>query len=895
MIALTVPYMADGLAENAETKGEFEKALRLRTLAYHMSLAKDGKLALRSIQARGGLISPLVRLGRLDKAIEIEEGVIRDLEDLDAHPPQILVQQLLQLGRLYRQHGDLGRAISTTREALALGGELNGASGRRYDDRPRPEGFPSGFVVEAIGELADLYDAAGDFDRALVYRHRMVALDLLDDPEQYLNGDMDCYVALADLEARFGRRDLSLAAGSYVFRKAKADAGQRDKAEPIVRPITVPESTERVFGPPDRSSIIGLGFLRLGDAYWLTGGRFTNAEPFYEAALASGLGSTGPGTNLPMRAAARLAMSRWVFGKDEGNLELLKRAAGLDREGPQESKFLIVDRDTLSMFENAYLGTLDWYAKRGSIDETQRVREAAELYAAIERADTFGRAFQLASIRRESKEKSQLAAVQKWIEARATFDQGVRRETAAAEGRARPSEKQLFAERESSEAAATRLAQAESVLNTEFPDHKSFDDRRLSAQDLIDGVRLHIDDDEMVVDLLPARHAIWALVITRDNVKLTHFNVNDTILTQKIRAMRAALDPHILTRATDREQAFHKIDVKSLAEMWPYTLGLFGSEALSKRRWIIIAHDLMRSVPLEAIPLSIEVSDDSAAVAAQPELWPGLSHEISYLPSLSALLDLRTALRVSAAPNTAFVVADPVLPGDIRHDSVAAQSLDRLQDWERRQRLDIGKWLGSGGDFAPIPETATLGYNILAQLGGDSNSMYAGQRAVRSGILTSRDITRSRTVLFATHAVTADAFPDIAEPFLVLTPEEAIAPFGALTMSDIAGLNLDAELVILSACNTAAPDGTPGRSGFSGLAQAFIEAGARSLLVTQWEIQTGPAEEAITETIRTALLGARPAEAIRRGRLAAAAKFGHPSYWAAFVFVGDPGRPWKLK
>jgi len=80
---------------------------------------------------------------------------------------------------------------------------------------------------------------------------------------------------------------------------------------------------------------------------------------------------------------------------------------------------------------------------------------------------------------------------------------------------------------------------------------------------------------------------------------------------------------------------------------------------------------------------------------------------------------------------------------------------------------------------------------------------------------------------FATHGLLAGDLKGLSEPALVLTPpkEGTELDDGLLTASEVAQLKLDADWVILSACNTAAPDGTPGAEGLSGLAKAFFYAG----------------------------------------------------------------------
>ena len=122
---------------------------------------------------------------------------------------------------------------------------------------------------------------------------------------------------------------------------------------------------------------------------------------------------------------------------------------------------------------------------------------------------------------------------------------------------------------------------------------------------------------------------------------------------------------------------------------------------------------------------------------------------------------------------------------------------------------------------------------------------------------------------------------------------------GLLTASKIATLKLDAEWVVLSACNTAAADGSPDAEGLSGLAKAFFYAGARSILVSHWEVPSQATvaltTHAIAELAHDPAIGR--AEALRRAELAMLdpknpPDFANPMFWAAFVIAGEgaPGR-----
>jgi CHAT domain-containing protein len=132
------------------------------------------------------------------------------------------------------------------------------------------------------------------------------------------------------------------------------------------------------------------------------------------------------------------------------------------------------------------------------------------------------------------------------------------------------------------------------------------------------------------------------------------------------------------------------------------------------------------------------------------------------------------------------------------------------------------------------------------------------------------------------------------EPGLILTPpgEASSEDDGYLSASEIAGLKLDADWVILSACNTAA-GGAEGAEALSGLARAFFYAGARSLLVSHWSVDSDATVKLITKMLSTmaANKSIGRSEALRRSMLALIDKGqpheAHPAYWAPFVVVGE--------
>lgn len=124
-----------------------------------------------------------------------------------------------------------------------------------------------------------------------------------------------------------------------------------------------------------------------------------------------------------------------------------------------------------------------------------------------------------------------------------------------------------------------------------------------------------------------------------------------------------------------------------------------------------------------------------------------------------------------------------------------------------------------------------------------------------------------------------------------------------LTLEDILGLKLDADWVVLSACNTAAGDGA-GAEAISGLGRGFFYAGSRALLVTHWPVETRSARLLVTtlfehyaadpritraQPLRQASLAVMEKGAPAEGRTPAFS-YAHPLFWAPYALVGDGGR-----
>jgi CHAT domain-containing protein len=190
-----------------------------------------------------------------------------------------------------------------------------------------------------------------------------------------------------------------------------------------------------------------------------------------------------------------------------------------------------------------------------------------------------------------------------------------------------------------------------------------------------------------------------------------------------------------------------------------------------------------------------------------------------------------------------------------------------------------------GKALPALPETADELRAVAKDLGAGSEDIKLGEAATVTNVKHER-LDVYRVVYFATHALVAGEVEKFAkakaEPALVLSipdkPSEE--DDGLLTASEVAMLKLNADFVVLSACNTAAGD-KPGAEALSGLARAFFYAGAKSLVVSHWEVDT-EATVALMDELYAALKanpGLSHAEALRLSMLKMIANSSKPE-WA---------------
>ncbi len=394
---------------------------------------------------------------------------------------------------------------------------------------------------------------------------------------------------------------------------------------------------------------------------------------------------------------------------------------------------------------------------------------------------------------------------------------------------------------------------------------------------LAEQVQALLDSDTLFLQYHLGTKASFLWIVTPETVEGFELAGRERI-EQAVReayALWTALDPADRKRQDEAAAMLSRLILAPVAER------------LRRQRLVIVADGSLHYVPFAALPAPPDAGAQSDAAGREPLLH---RHEIVALPSASVLDLLRRQNAQRTAPDKALaVLADPVLNRDdprlrglaasARGSAASASDQDAsggLQDEEPRYAR-LGWSRQEAERIASMPPQDS----VLKALDFD-----ASMQTVRSG-----GLARYRLIHFATHGILDSSTPELSGLLLSrFAPSgESLDEASFLRLHHIYHLNLRADLVVLSGCQTALGKEIRGE-GLSGLARGFINAGASRVIASLWPVQDRPTLELMTELYRSILSqGMPPSQALRRAQLSLLAdeRWGDPYHWAAFVLQGD--------
>ncbi|WP_027514359.1 CHAT domain-containing tetratricopeptide repeat protein [Bradyrhizobium sp. WSM1417] len=835
--------------------------------------------AQKGLAAESARINALMSAGRYSEALPLAQGMVANLEKSDTG--RELAAALNNLGQVHagQGHDDLAeplykRAIMLMEKSLGLETPLIGAE---------------------LSNLAALYqrqsryaEAEPLFKRALAVREKGLSREH-PDVGQSLNNLATLYVKqqhYADAEPLF-QRALAIyqkAGGSehpavatvlnnlgQVYRDLNRDP---DAEAPIKRSLAI---REKVLGPdhPD----VARSLNNLAGLYEHQQ-RYGDAEPLYRRALVIRERALGLDHPEVMTSTSNLAYFLYVAGRTADALPLAEKTLRGDRAqlrvvlpvlfAARQQDLLPGDKALDEALAAIQRGTQSSAASAVN-------KLAVRLAAGSDRLAELVRRDQDLAAESEALDKAIVTAVSK---------QSAQRDLAT-EQRSRARIATIANER----------AGLQKTLAVEFPDYASLSNPLpLTAKD----IQSLLSADEAMVLYSVVDKQSYVVAITREGVDWKAIPLGADALTQKVTAFRKGLD---VGKARDASGKSGLFDLALANELHVALLGPVETLTKDKRSLLVVP-----SAALTALPFHLLVTEKpQAAIPDTLEGYRGAAwllrrQAVSVLPSVVSLKSLRAFARrdQSVKPMTGFgdPVFNPALEGAAAerraaNGKVAARSIATIA------YSDF--WRGAGVDRArlaqalpQLPDTADELNAVARDVGAAEADIHLGRDASET-TLKRAALAQYGIIYFATHGLVAGDIKGLGEPSLALSIPDQPTEFddGLLTASEVAQLKLNADWVVLSACNTIAGD-KPGAEALSGLARSFFYAGARALLVSHWAVDSEAATRLTTMTFE--LLKNEPtmgrAEALRRAMLTyvddtSSPRNAYPAMWGPFALIGE--------
>jgi CHAT domain-containing protein len=384
--------------------------------------------------------------------------------------------------------------------------------------------------------------------------------------------------------------------------------------------------------------------------------------------------------------------------------------------------------------------------------------------------------------------------------------------------------------------------------------------------------------DEAFLGITAGPNHSWLFFLHDGDVQVARSASNDASMAALVTAVRASIEP--------TQTGLPPFDMADADTIYKHTLGPFAAGMKNVHELVIAP-----SGPLLALPFSLLPTGPANATDLAGAPWLIRQTTLAYVPAAANFVSLRKVAGTSAAQQPWFGFGDfqPVTLAQAQ----ATYSVSACQD--------------SAALFANLPNLPYAKLELQAAgaifSAGPDDELLGPEFTVPN--VEKADLKNFRILHFATHALLPTDLPCQTQPAIVTSapPGASSADDALLNTSDVTNLHLDADLVLLSACNTGG--GADGGEALSGLARSFFYAGARALMVTQWSVNDQVSAYLVADTMSRLHSGqyGGTAGSLRAAQLGVLSGAGHslpasiadPFYWAAFSVIGDGGNTGDVK
>ncbi len=405
-----------------------------------------------------------------------------------------------------------------------------------------------------------------------------------------------------------------------------------------------------------------------------------------------------------------------------------------------------------------------------------------------------------------------------------------------------------------------------------------------------------IKDDEALITIVSGTDRTYVWALTKEGFAWHESAMPKVWLQDTVKKLRETLDTEDLKRNITATSGL--FDLGLSYELYSKLLAPVESVFASKPKLIIVPSGPLTSLPFQVL-VTKEPKIQHPVLGDLPlyrdAAWIIREHSVTVLPSVTSLKALRTLPQLAQNRKPMIGFGNPKL-GGLPAKGATRGSADAAKGstWSST----VERVMAILESLPALPGAEEELKTVAKDLGASDDDLHVGDAATVSAVKNA-DLTKFSVIYFATHGLVADDVPGLSEPALVMTPpaDPTANDVGLLTASDVSQLSMNADWVVLAACNTAA-ESKPGARALSGLAKAFFHAGARALLVSHWRVDSEAAATLTTTTfgIKAKNPAIGRAEALREAMLQQITKApetpaqlwdAYPAFWAAFSVVGE--------
>jgi CHAT domain-containing protein len=426
----------------------------------------------------------------------------------------------------------------------------------------------------------------------------------------------------------------------------------------------------------------------------------------------------------------------------------------------------------------------------------------------------------------------------------------------------------------------------------QYPRYRAIDTQALTLADL----RSVLQPGEAYLKLAVVGGNVYALLATQGDATAYRTGVTTAALEQKVDALRDTI-----AKEENGELLTFPFDVKLARELYVALLGPVAGRMGDVRHLVFEPDGAMLRLPINLLIADQAGVDAYLQRVAKPKAdefdltgidWVGRKEEVSTAVSARAFRDVRRA--APSAASRQYLGFGHNAPVTSVINAALTRSVSGTGGIDCNWPLD--QW------NKPIAETELNTARSI--IGANQSQVVTGAAFSDTGVIARSDLNQFRILHFATHGLVTAPRPECPARPALLTSFGDAGSDGLLSFREIYDLRLDADLIVLSACDTAgkatvaatreAGVTSGGGEALDGLVRAFIGAGGRSVLASHWP---APDSFRATERLISGLFDAKPgtstAEALRvaQNRLMDDKDTSHPYYWAGFALIGDGARP----